>query len=957
MRRIVVPLSSLALLAGCIPERDNANDPSLRPRPRFEIRVDGAPQTAGGRHASWELDASESRAPGGIDEIVWEISGAAAVDPDEVAEWLPVGTSTLVTTSSSEALRTELSSIDDFGEDGTGTTERWLRLTVVSDAGYRESAETEIAILNGAPSVELGFDRRISPGGRWWTALGGAALQPWEIVIAPVVSDPDTGDAALPFTAGFEGEWRVRGALAARLDADADGLVDGDFVEAGGARLRFTAPVEPASGEISLEIWDLVRDGVRASLASDSVRIDVAASAWIHDRADGGLYRIPDPPLLRNPGTDGRYRLLGGDGSRVLLARQAADDTWTIFESDPTLLPLASLPLADTSFAGPRSAAGDGRGGWWVIDSESDLIHLRKSGDGSELVAFLGATECPPDPYASCAIATRSGSGFFREVAPAWPDSTGVWALAYDEPSFTHDRILLIATDGTATIEESVFAAAMPINSANLLRADGDGGVWYAHATAPGVAPRLLHRDANGVDVDEAIPDAVMNENLPRDLVVDQRRDALFLLLEGHISAGGETLSPLRRRDADGTWTDHVTAISRRMAFAPGSRELVLDRYDVPGILIYDAETLELRRTVSSVPPADFEHLTVVASTVLADTLGSEAFSAHIDAGGRIQAETLALSEFGLLQGAVVDPATGHLFVFQTDCGCVERFDPSGVLVDTVDVAGGTAARGTIALDPETRMAWAAWTSSAGGGLASFAVLDDRAAPATQPVTIHEVDGTPLLLDETFDDLPVQLDLAVQPGGSAVCLAAKPAGAAGNVLGALYLPQQETLHPATPLSDLEVVGARSAAIDVTGGGCWFFSESLTVDATYLTPGGAESACDLGGVSASSIAMTPRPDDGGKLFAALGVFDADPWFGTCSEGAAFDPVPGALELEPPVTNAPLRRKTLSMNPYFRYLTVGLSFDAAAPMLVWVDEEGRELSRSSAFLDPAPVRVAP
>lgn len=925
---------------GCIPSRDNPSDPSNRPSIEMEVTVGGRTAALGGRSEIWMLDATGSRAKHGSLDLQWEISTDGPDLVSDVAEWEDAGTGFVVLSTAGSLLRASLLEVrefEGFAQPGTGVARRWIRLTA-RDA--RSSARTEIAItvVNNAPSIDLGIDRRIAPGGQWWTGTGAGALdaEPWEVVIdANVVDvDGDAGEDGIVFTPGYEGRWTVRGQLAAFLAVDGEGTVNPDFVENGGRSVRFPAPLFPTRGELSLEVWDLLDpQGNALANSTASKRVDVLTSAWILDPGSGELQRA-DTSGFRVQGL--QSRVLASDGRRALVGFRDAGE-WSLHLEDHRLQDAAApVPIPTI----PRGAVADGAGGWWVTDGPGNIGHLRE--ESGDLVFDKGATRCPPSPYSSC-VGPAGTSVSFHALAPSGTGS--VWALAYSS-DFSEDRLLHLDSSGSVLVEEPALPNAPGINDVQDIVVDDAGEVWLTtRTTNPADPTGLMRRGA----APEALPDTTGDIGfIPRGAGFDALTGAFVVLTQ----EPGDYTSRLYRRDPDGTWTYGVVPRATQLIVDRGSGDALLAR-DIGGAVgaidRIDTRTfvqVESRLGILSDRMVPFE-----GGSLLVGEAGGGPLH-WFEAGARAEsadfADVLFLPGDTVPDGLALDPATGEVWFARHDIDVVQRFGPDGTLLSTSPLPAD-ADRARIAIDPVDRTGWiVAGQSLSTAMLFSFpipaaAFEETVLTPVPGIGPIHEMGG-----------------ISVIPGDR-VCIGGYPGTT--HRMGFAWVPSTQELLLATPevFPGFEI--EQRAFAQPRDGSCWFFDASTnpapTTGTARLAADGSTELFDWPSTGNNSDATGIADIDSTDLVFAIGRGDGmTPWIGWYSPGTPAlqsDPTFPTLDgSQPALMTAPDDVKRLSGDGFYGHYFLGIEDNGGAgPMVLRLDTTGLEVDRYTGPLRPVPV----
>jgi len=913
--------------AGCIPTRNNENDPSNRPSIAMEVTVAGRTSALGGRNEAWRLDATTSRAKHGSLSLEWAISSDGPNLAADVAEWTTVGTDVVVVSTAGNLLHDRLVAISDFSgydEPGTGLARRWIRLAA-SDASVSTSETIPITIVNNPPSVNIGIDWRVAPGGQWWTGTGeldNLDAQPWEVVIDATVSDPE-GDASLLFTPGYQGAWTVQGQLSAVLDLDGNGRVDSSWIENGGRTLRFPAPLFPTRGEVSLDVWDVRRrENERLSHGIDSARVDVLTSQWILDVYAGDLQRIDAGSFNRDTES---YRVVAGDGRRAIIAVRSGGTFLRLVNHrlETIAAPLGPLPLTNP-VTRPREAVADGLGAWWFADFEGNLSHMREK-DGA-LVFDVGDTQCPPTPLDTC-LGFAGESADFRALTASGTGS--VWVLGRSS-DFLEDRILEISSSGAVVVEEAAVPGA-PLGSAVALVHDG-GGPWILSRTADEAS---LRRRSGAVI--ETLPDSSSPSVVPIGAYWDSRADAI-VVLTGDPNAAK---SRLYRREANGTWTFGVVARGYRV-FPDPSGDALLGRStgadESGGLLRVDSRTFLERETHLGFTP---EGMVVFDGGSVLFGTSAEGPMEWVEAGARpehpVFADVVLPPVTGDVHGIALDPVTGQIWLARPDLDVVQRFGPDGELLSTTPLLED-AVRLHLSIDAVTRTAWLASGPivSGSGRLHRFAI----------DAEVYEMPVVELVAEVA----PVEQlgGIAALPGGAGVCVGGHLDST--RRAGFVWRPATGDIEVSAPDAGT-IVAPHRAFAHPRDGSCWFFDENTssaapTTGAARFAQGGATESLawpdpQFNNEYATGIADIASPD----LVLAITRHDGFtfPWLGLYSPGnPAYQTSATFPALDAPPLFEPTEfRKSLSGDAFYRHYFVGI--EGGDSPVIRLDSSGQEVGR--------------
>lgn len=846
--------------AGCIPERDNAHDPSIRPRASFDVLVDGAVSPLGGRNAGWELRSTSSDPNQSTTSLehAWSLSSSASL----AGPWIDVGEGVVVTRSEPR-FADALSAIRDFSgtEDGPtfGITQRWLRLDLSDSQGHDDQAFAQIFVVNQPLTVDLGSAIRAAPGGKWWRLadpLDPSSAEPFDLRIEARESDPDAGDAAAAFTATIPAIWTVSGELATLLDLDADGLLDETFLTTGAAGERsvvsFPAPLLPTRGTISVQVGDILDvNGGPVYNTTAEVLVDVGTSPWVADRDLGAIARVESarvemPSYAKANGTKGLayQRILASAGDELLLI----EGTKTIGPIHVVVVDrqFRELRRRDNVFGGNGAldfaivdAWADGLGGWWVFSSvpaPDKLVHL----DAAMTIT------ASPSPNVEAIAGPKA-----QQFAPALDGTGDVWECFGSFPST--DRLYRFRPNGTQAIpaRDAFVEAGQRVCGA--IASDGAGGVWIGSA----VNGHLRRFNAAGtVVLDEATTDS----SDIRSIVFEPIAGDLWVTLAKQVSGGAEA-DTVSYRHFTGTVAD-APALEGPLGLPPGvgptftanlSRRTLMVGANLLSFT-FDIDRNLDQVSVGSFFPSVLEiHLlpggNLVGSRRLSDPLGFPYSLVSIEAHGSSFSAAIPVPSVGgdaLRDPAAIaiDPATGAVWSFEVATGLLRRFAANGVALGSIEVAdanGGPAigAHAALAIDRESRRLWLAWTRDPGEGalLAYELPRDPRDAPPS-PVDHTTLSG--------FDVNETVLDLSVSAAGT-VCIGE-------NRVGLLYQPggasfDANLTHFQTGYTAVAAEMKPSGA----AGGCFFAQEedfdestfdSLPAKITYLDETGASTNTNL-----------------------------------------------------------------------------------------------------------------
>lgn len=696
--------------------------------------------SVGGRFAAWELDGSESEAPQGLVSWSWQLSRIGALDPAELADpdWIPAGSGELVVSSGS-ALGVALRQIVDFddAEPGTqplGVVERWIRLEVEDEEGLTDDDYAKITLINQAPTLDLGPDRRVAPGGAWWRVStrdddmdlrpdgdvnGDGIADPLDatprvITLYSGLEDPDEGDAE-----NLTLRWYVVGAMAPVLADVSTGLVH-TGISPDGQSLTFEASLVPSASTFRVEV--LEGDQV---VAEDSVRVDVATSRWSIDRSNGSLRRLRVPILQR--GLDGDLaRLLATRAGRILVARQSggAIPDLDVLGYDLSAVASRFQPVGTTNIFALSAVATEGTG-WWVADVATPALH--HFGAGPDLTPTVSPiTDVDGDGTDDAANIT--GMAPIRGAGPE-----DLWVFL---PPLAVRRS---PTAVLGSVQTDAPAGAR-------ITEDGAGGFWLVWVSAGEVVVRRY--DASGTLVIAESEDLGIPVSGLRSVSYDPQRNQLW----GTITTALDGFTFLRRSSGEYALSDfngstsHVdVADGSLVVFGQGklrrftadfvpANDLILDK-TLSGFAVVDGSIFVHGIDTSTSPP--FPQFATWIEGGRED-LGLEIPSAYVDA----------------VSAVAVDPANGSAWVWDKGLGRLREIGADGAELRVVDFDGTTGpAPGVdvaLGIDPGPpegpRRVWIAWSDDVDGGLQYFDLTDDRsidvsvtATSFTGPTRIHAV--------------------------------------------------------------------------------------------------------------------------------------------------------------------------------------------------------------------------
>ena len=811
----------LALVAGCTPQRDNPNDPAVRPLAVIGVRVDGVSSAVGGRGRAWTLDATSSTSPTShVTGWSWQMAdrtAASASDPS--IQWIAVGASAQIislagTTTSgatfSQAFHDALAQVNDFGVDGSSPTTRWVQLTVRDSSQRRNSAVALITLENHAPVLSLGPDLRVSPGGKWWLLPSGSDVltaAPIQETLTLQVADAD-GDQDAVGTAQAPARWRVFGALSATLDLDHDGFVDDAFFasDATHRSLTFDAPVVASRNKFQVFASDVgsVSAGAPAN-AVTTLNVNVQSNPWIYDSTAARFVR---PDTTRTDlKLSARTQPVATDGARALLVEQGATKL-NLRVVDQTLGDVRRVNTTAFDALDYITAAPDGAGGWWVAQGNGGaeaghLLHFHAS--GTALVGDLDLTNIEGG------AASEFNADFHVTLVPTQDGTKDVWAVGVTDsiisPPPTVYRLYRISTAGAIVHAQTLPAALNP----RVYASDGAGGILFGGVDATTFEAEVSHFDATGTALPSVLfgtdpSSAPCSMPLPCNVSAigrDAARARLWITF-----AQGNT-EHLGVQDSDGSV--HTQPAGGTGLFG---QEIFPDETDGSVLAVANAEVvtrfvLNPDGTLDAVDTLAHGYAATDAAFALQG--GSLLLAANDFAGPTyhllwfeaaansprisFSAEGSPIDTFRYRFG--VDPATGFLWITRPQDGAVEVRAQDGTLVRTIPITTGASGLAmAIALDPQTRTAWVPWSSSASSVLA--AVSMDGPAVVTTTAGIG------------FDSVT---DVDVVPGGM-VCIGGYSLASGTAAWG--FLPSTGTASSAVPVGGSDV----RVAADATGS-CWF----------------------------------------------------------------------------------------------------------------------------------------
>lgn len=937
MRRVagLLPALAPALATGCdLPIRDNPNDPAVRPVPVLQVAIDGTPSDRGGRNAQWQLDASDSSDPDdGIRHYRFFLDREGA----ELGPFLAADGGPLLTPADAafgEVLLTAL------GTDSMGAVTFLATVEVEDDAGHRERSESRpFTVENRAPSVEIGPPLRIAPGGKWWSA--GFSPEPWTVRIEAEVEDPDVGDAALASDPGIY-DWHVEGHLAAVLDLDADGRVDEPFLRDGRSAVEFAAPIDPQQGEIRVVVTDCIAEGCRGVEAMDGKRVDVLTSHWVLDQYSGILTRLDASQFA----SDRQFtRILAVQGSQVLAVEflPGADS------GDLVILELGLQPgvrrnvfpdLSEGAWM-DMSAAPDGQGGWWVlVPPYFDPDSKPYAGTGvlrrfdRELDDIDSFSEVAGDPKAGADFEFAQPSMVVRA-----PGSSDVWAVAGDRDARA-DRVLRVSTSGTL-VAEATFV--MPLDRGSLdapgitalAASEEDGSIWIS-ATGEDVMGLPISRiarvsasgDATGIDEVLECAGAVVAQIAGAHAILPvSSADGRVLVAFGDVAFRGSMVvdsagvSLCQRIDASVYkevlpaqvgFDDAVFAPLVAPGRSPGTSWAVISvGQPVTDTFVLEVDALLDPLEIIRIPALDADSvnasLALIADRYIIAGDGTSTdtrlfWVETLEPSPRLEIAIPGLPVQNARARFAVDAATGDVFAWDRDCGCVRHVVPDGTVHASypLSIAGVPliAEDVMLAMDPERRRLWGAASPGPSAEGSRLFRIDVDTGAVTE---IEPPDG----LGFTFVN---DLDVAIAPSASAdegyVCV--------GGLYPSYYSPAQNAFTSVA--LDVFVRALTAASSD---GACWFTAESAAPIDVVRAPTGPD--LDSGGERIVSL----EGGWGGESNRAWFVVE-DPLGGPSSFIGYFAPDKplGANFPSAPIDTTGLSQewRSIAIDPYYNHVIV-------------------------------------
>lgn len=930
---------ALVLASGCIPSRDNPHDPAVRPDAEIDVRVEGdTSRTAGGRSALWELDATASDDPdgGSLARFSWAISAVDAGVPADVGgDWIELGAGNAADFSSiaSRATATQASngelaiallSVDDFvpvspaDPAGTGVAGRWIRLRVTDRDGHVSSAHAHVTIVNRAPVVALGPDRRIQPGG------DNVSYDPHVVEIQAFAHDPDERDDQLLFTPFNPGAWFVEGALAATLEHDPDGRVTDAAALVAPGRLRFYAPILPARSHLRFEISD--QTGLAAgALGAADVHVDVLSSQWAYGAGDGQFTRLDTSRLVSSDEPTGLTR-------KIL----AADDIFFLAWTD--------AGGGRLSLMGPELLT-------YVADTAGQAVSAaRVAPDSLEFFVLTNA--------GSIRLYSLGLSGLVSTSLPASFSQPSYGGANAKIVSGGADAFWVFVNDGAQVFRRPLSGAAtvLPAFSDGVTLAtemvpDGDTGVWITGEEAGG-ADLVAHLQANGQTQRETITECGLAEPngapIPGRSIVglayDPVREALW------ISATGDDSALLCVRE-NGIWAEQSVAAAAPLTLNPVDGSVYMPfcppdaAGDGLGFSRYAAGTADSLEYV----PIDAPYRWWSAARLFATNDGSLAtsvrgsFDSEIryfwSEGGEIPAPQVVIPDIEPYQfdfvDFAIDPVTGFLWVWRPDLGAIEAWSPDGQLLRTVPLGlaapGGEEVRGAIAIDSRNRTIWFAWAPRYTGTipddvgrLLSFEIPDVAIGPDEEAKLGQTEDAFAPVIVATDANLTFSLvwDLAVVPenGDTRLCIGGTIASEDyTSGFGSAYrVGDGSRVAFSTLVSDPEI--PVQVAGDHYTGDCWFIPDE---DEDF---GGRIGVVDFNGTVTALTGYgtrVSRPHARGAVFGALRpAMTAAQFAAILTNSPSFTPLTATLES----SFVSFNPSSLNIDPFYGHLFVG--FDQGA-----------------------------
>ncbi len=562
---------------GCIPTRDNLQDPQNRP-----VAILNALTVEGGRATPFELDATASydpRAAGAPLHFAWELDDPALdadVGEEELDDFNDVpGDSGHIFQNFPKAFLAS--------SNGNGIVVRRVRVRVSSDDGASSVAEATIVVRNERPIVDPGEDLFLST-----TRSEAVVLDARGGGSDPTSVDPD-GDP-LFFT------WTQLTGDPVVLDTSMDPVHK--------QRVGFVPPLAKRSLTFRVD----GSDGM--SQETGFLRVHRAKQVWIASRAPTRVYRVfPDFRSktsledLSAPATPVEFTAIGvvavTPGGNVWTAERAVNDT-LVRRLDPELRQIATFVIAGWALPTWSDAEGEDlclvvqRGTVPVGDrafvrvgpaglvaapvAAPDAIQTHATGTGD----CWAVSASKIDRFDAAANLTTIVSGFDRLSRSTVAEDGQLWASVVDPLGFV-DRILRVSTTG---VPEDVYLYPVPppgtqyLSLTDLAPRRG-GGVWVHDSNRS-----LMTLSPSGILASTDAPRMRLDPSLPRRQFVSDLSDGTLWLADSqsgdliHLFDAGDTIRELGRTAIESLapsaplfLTPYVTADGSVIATATGNGE------------------------------------------------------------------------------------------------------------------------------------------------------------------------------------------------------------------------------------------------------------------------------------------------------------------------------------------------------------------------------------------------
>lgn len=436
--------------SGCIPARDNPNEPRFRPSAALAVYVETPtglePAVAGTRTTRFTLDAEESRIPSGLGSptFEWDLDGDGEFDDENSGAEAKLSDQRLPLSAS------------DLPPGGVGSVVRQVsvRVSLQGDLSTAATASAYLILSNAAPLVDPGEEIAVP------ARTGGT-----------VILDACGGDSQSCTTRDPDGDplvhtWEAVSSAAKTLPLTS---LDED-----GRRVSFTAPLEPQILVFRLTSGD--EDG----LAEASVIHDVRVGRQVWAASDALLYRIyaefEFSPLAQN-----------GSSYSTASADPITGDVWMTRvdqRTDVWRFP-ADVPI-DRNAQPPEE---------WNLSNTNEndpppVFSLVPRGDVA--CAARGASNDVPSP--AFLWLGEGGSNDVTAFIPPGPE-TPKWV--FPDPAGSGECLALSDTSLYRLSGSALTPLAAPAFSEPTLAAqDVDGSLWIVQA-----AGSLLHLSAEGSEL------------------------------------------------------------------------------------------------------------------------------------------------------------------------------------------------------------------------------------------------------------------------------------------------------------------------------------------------------------------------------------------------------------------------------------------------------------------------